>query len=113
MPGEYNFNHTYGDSLDRTITWKDSSLDPVDLSGYSAHMQVCDPRGSVVLNLSTAGATIVLGGAAGTIQLVASPTLMSFPPKTYLYDLVLTSSSSFKSTILQGEFVLNSKITQG
>jgi hypothetical protein len=113
MSGEYNFDHIYGDTLNRTITWKDSSNVAINLTGYTARMQIRTPQGELILTLSTTDSSIVLGGSAGTIQLVAAATTMQFATTLYLYDLVLTSGSGVKTTILAGRFTLNQKVTQG
>lgn len=69
-----------GETWSRILTWKDPTGTPINLSGYTAKMQIrVAPGTAVLLEFNTTPATgkadIALGGALGTITLTASATL--------------------------------------
>ena len=107
-PGQYTLNIYKGATLDITFTYKDSAGNPVNLTGYTARLQV---RASVdaaafLLELTTAlvaGSGIVLGGAAGTIQLVApAAATAAYTWDEGVYDLELISGTGVVTRLLQG-----------
>ena len=77
--GIYDITADQGSTFSRRITWLDSAGAPIDLTGYTAKMQVRETVDStaVILELSTVNSRISLGGAAGTIDLTASATVMT------------------------------------
>lgn len=101
MPGTCNFSVRAGDTFLRTITWKDSAGDLVNLTGYTAQMVVSDSDGSAVITL-TGGSGITLGGSAGTIGLQAQTS--GIDPGCYSYFLKLTSGTGIITTLLVGSF---------
>jgi len=107
-PGQYTLNIYKGATLDLTFTWKDSAGVLVNLTGYTARLQVRESvdAAAFLLELTTtlvSGSGIVLGGAAGTIQLVAPAT--STDDYTWdegVYDLELVSGAGVVTRLLQG-----------
>ena len=94
--------------------WKVDNL-PVDLTGYTADMQVRKfvDSTSVLVELSTANGRITINGALGQINLTltAAQTAALSPADSYVYDLNLTSPSGYVYKILQGTFILNASVT--
>lgn len=83
------------------LTWK-ADGDPVDLTGFTAKMQLRKTYGTPVLVELTDGDGIVLGGADGTIDLtIPAPLTLDLPP-TSLYDLVMTSAGGQVTRLVQG-----------
>lgn len=79
-----------GSTVDVTMTWKDETGTPINLTGYTARMQLRPSVSSstVTLELTTVNGRIVLGGVAGTIQLLVPATTMAgLRPDSYEYDL--------------------------
>lgn len=83
-----------GASFDNTYTWltgnTESTATPVNLTGCTAKAQIRPKIGSpeVLLELSTSNNRIVLGGAAGTIQLkVSDEDTALFSWNAGVYDL--------------------------
>ena len=72
----YDFEIEQGTTLNKQMVWKDSTGAPVDLSGYTARMQMRPSVSSdtVLLNLTTENGGITLGGTAGTIDLYVGAT---------------------------------------
>jgi len=79
------------------LIYKDGQGSPIDLTGYQARMQVRAKYASPdppALDLSTAAGSIVLGGAAGTIQAKATAEMTAgLTIKRGVYDLELVPPS--------------------
>lgn len=104
-----------GATFRQTFTWQTGSPSvPVDLTGYSAHMQVRDAPGTlpVLLDLSTANGGIVLGGTAGTVTLYASATTTAaLAWSKGRFDLDLTAPNGDVIRLLQGGVVVSPEVT--
>ena len=111
----YNIVCDQGATFDRTLTWKDNNGNPVDLTGYTARMQVRSVVDSsvVLLSLTTANSRIVLGGVAGTVQLTVDPTVMAaVAGGQYVYDLELVSAGGSVSRLVMGTFTVRDEVTR-
>jgi hypothetical protein len=115
MPaGIYNIEAEQGSTLLRTLTWQDSSGTPIDLSNYTARMQVRRNLSDVtpVLSLNTTNGGIVLGGALGTIEIVATDTQMAaIEQGSYLYDLEMVTVTTV-TRLVQGSFIVSGEVTR-
>ena len=105
-----------GASFNYDLTWKLNNV-PVDLTGFSARMQVRETYDSTAVTFAlTSGSGITLGGTAGTIYLEASPTataLLDGTPNTqYVYDLELVSGASAVTRLVQGRFFIDPEVTR-
>ena len=119
--GNYNITIGADEGLDLTFTYKDANGNPVDLTNYHATLQVRPGEGNNTLYLEfddtgggTAGCSIVLGGAAGTIQIIADITQMvSFLTfEKAKYTLLLHPPATVKrERLLQGDFIVDRGIT--
>jgi hypothetical protein len=113
--GTYNIVADQGATFTRQLTWKDSAGSPVDLTAYTARMQLrtsVEAAGSAVLSLTTENNRIVLGGTAGTIDLsVEASAMESVAASTYVYDLELVSGSVV-TRLVQGTFELRAEVTR-
>lgn len=92
--------------------WKIDNL-PVNLTGYSAKMQVRQFTDSAVtVELSTANGKIVIAPGLGQINLTLTATqTAALTANTYQYDLNLTAPDGYVYKILQGAFVVNESVT--
>jgi hypothetical protein len=87
---------------------------PRDLSGWDARMQVRDglEASTPVLSL-TVGSGITLGGAQGTIDLLATDTqTKDLTAKAYDYDLELIEPSGKIRRPLAGKFIVGREVTR-
>lgn len=112
--GKHDMVLDQGSTFTRQITWKDSTDSPVDLTGYTARMQIRSTvRGAnTVLSLTTENGRIALGGAAGTIDLtIAATTTATLEPTTYAYDLELVSGSVV-TRLLYGSLTVRGEVTR-
>ncbi|MDA8319686.1 MAG: hypothetical protein M0030_07750 [Actinomycetota bacterium] len=112
MPGSWDFTVVQGATFDQTLTWKYNGS-PVDLTGWSAHMQIRSvPGGLLYSDLTVTGGQITLGGTLGTIRLVLDAAVTAaFTWDSGYYDLMLTSPSGAVTCLLSGRFVLQAAIT--
>ena len=113
--GTYNFAAEQGATLERVITYKDSTGTLVNLTSYTARMQVrvAVETASFILELTTSNGGITLGGAAGTITLLVSATAMSaIPAATYVYDLEIVAPSGKVTRLIEGKFAVKAEVTR-
>lgn len=112
MAGSWNFSVLTGETFDRTLTWTVNGA-PVDLTGWSAHMQVRNaPGGTIYADISTENAGIVLGGQAGTIRLIIPASVTStWEFSAAFYDLLMTNTAGAVSALLEGKFLSQEAIT--
>jgi hypothetical protein len=111
--GVYNITADQGATFVRQLTWKDSAGTPINLTSYTARMQLRDgiQAGSAVLELTTENNRIVLGGTAGTIDLSVSASSMTLGAATYVYDLELVTGSVV-TRLVQGTFLVRGEVTR-
>ena len=115
MPaGLYNFAAEQGATLERVITYTDPDGVIINLTSYTALMQVRSTAASatVILELST-GSGITINGAAGTLTLLVSAADMTaLTPGSYVYDLEITSPGSVVTRLIEGKFAVKAEVTR-
>jgi len=114
IAGTYNIICDQGATFGRTITWKDANGDPVDLTNYTARMQVRSivTSDTVAVELTTEDGRITLGGALGTITLTIPATVTDdIEAGTYAYDLELVTGSTV-TRLLMGSFIVRGEVTR-
>ena len=113
--GIYNIIADQGSTFTRQLTWNDSAGSAINLTGYTARMDVrtsIDAAGAATLSLTTENGRIVLGGTAGTIDLsVAGTATAAVVAGDYVYDLELVSGSTI-TRLVQGTFTLRGEVTR-
>lgn len=116
MPaGTYNFAAEQGATLERVITYRDSAGALVNLTSYTARMQVraLVESTNFILELTTSNGGISLGGTAGTITILVSASDMSaIPAGTYVYDLEIVSPSGKVTRLIEGKFAVKAEVTR-
>lgn len=113
IPGKYNITCPQGATFHQQLTWLIDN-DPVDLTGYTARMQVREKYNSPIANLdlNTENGTITLGGALGTISIaVGASVTQGLVPKDYLYDVELDSGGEV-TRIIEGKFIVTPEVTR-
>lgn len=113
MAGRYDWTIISGTDFSPSLTWLDSSGQPVDLSGWSAHMKVRGwPTSALYADISTAAGTIGLGGTAGTITLlIAAAVTATIPAGVAKYDLFMTNLTPATSCLLFGDVIVRRGVT--
>lgn len=113
--GVYNITCNQGATLSRTLTWADPAKNPINLTGYTARMQVRETAASntVVLELTTSNTRITLGGTAGTVTInVNAATTTSLTPGKYVYDLEVVSGGGEVTRLVEGNFIVKAEVTR-
>jgi hypothetical protein len=113
IPGKYNLVCPQGSTFNQQLTWTINNV-PVNLTSYTAKMQVREKHISDVynLNLTTENGGIVLGGNAGTIRLIANATsTAAIIAKEYVYDLELNSGGEV-IRLIEGKFIVTPEVTR-
>lgn len=115
MAGRYDMTCLKGATFEEILTWKDANRDPVDLSGYTARMQVrlTARAPEVLIGLTTENGRIQLGGANGTVTLkIAASDTVTFPSTPHAYDLELEDSDGRVTRLVEGIFNIKSNVTR-
>jgi chitodextrinase len=88
---QYDIVIDRGSTFLLTFTYATSAGVPIDLTGYTARMQIRKKASApVIMELNTANGRIVLGGTAGTVTLTLSAAeTTTLPAGQYQYDLNL------------------------
>ena len=110
-PGRYNITVYQGTTFALSPVWKVDNL-PVNLTGYSAKMQVRDISNNLIVELSTSNGKIVITPGIGQIALaLTAAQTAALAVGNYNYDLNLTDSASNVYKILEGAFILKASVT--
>jgi hypothetical protein len=113
-PGPLNITIYQGTDQTIQILFEDPD-GPVDLTDWTAISQWRKTAASstVVLEQSTDDSNIVLGGVAGTIDLIYIPTdTEDMDPGEYEWDLRLTTSLGELKVLLKGTAALEARISR-
>lgn len=131
----WNFTLKAGANTSITMTWSDDNDQPMNLTGYTMEMVIRAFVGSPVALLtlssqSAAGSRIVLGGTAGTIELIfaaadtvnlhgiglplpSNPGLGGLPvSRLGVYDLQYTDPNGEIDYLLEGSVSLDPWVTE-
>jgi hypothetical protein len=115
-----------GQTFQDILTLQDSSGNPINLTGYTAEMQIRPyvqaPDPAFFTWTDTAG-NIVLGGTAGTIAFDIASSVTAVMAQTagvsdpnneqvWVYDMILTSSGGISERVIQGQFLLFPGVTR-
>lgn len=112
--GIYNATIDQGAVWSVIFVYKDPSDNPIDLTGYTAAMQLRQSYDSAAadLTLSTANGGIAITGATGTITVTATDEQTgALTPGYYVYDLELTSGANV-SRLVQGQITVAEQVTR-
>ena len=112
-PGKYNMICPQGATFAKQLTYAIDG-DPVDLTTYTARMQVREKHTSktAIVSLTTENGGITLGDDEGTIDLyITDENTTTIPAKDYVYDIELISSGEVYR-LLEGKFIVTSEVTR-
>lgn len=113
MADSYNFTLDQGSDWYLNITYKDSTGAPINLTGYTAAMQIRETASSTtsVLTLSS-GSGITITPLTGVLDLHATATqTAAIAAGKYQYDLELNNSGVI-TRIIQGVVTINAEVTR-
>lgn len=103
-----------GAEFNQRFIWKDGTGAPVNLSGYTARMQIRPALSSdtVLLSLTTENNRITLGGSAGTIDLTIGATATAALTRGGVYDLELVQTADDVVRFAQGAVTVSKEVTR-
>lgn len=111
----YDITIEQGATFQLNLVWKAPAGTPIDLTGYTARMQVREKVTSTtpLLTLTTENGGIALGGAAGTIAVTAAATLTDdIAVKRGVYDLELVSAGDVVTRLIEGCVTVSPEVTR-
>lgn len=113
--GQLDLSIEKGATYRKVLIWKDSSKNIIDITGYTARMQI---RSSVtapsfLVELTTENSRITITGAEGKIELYISDTDTSALQGTQgVYDLELISTTNDVIKLLRGNVSMVDEVTK-
>jgi hypothetical protein len=115
-PAKHNFFVYRGATFSEQIEWKDENGIAIDLTGFTARLHMRDTLEATTpfLTLTTENGGITLGGAAGTVDLLASATATSAISATSgVYDLELVAGDGVTVIrLLEGLVTISPEVTR-
>lgn len=112
--GTYHFSMEQGSTFTRSITYKDSNDTAIDLSGYTARMQLRKniDDSTTLIELTTSNGRITLGGVAGTVTIsISAADTAALNPVEGVYDLELVTGDTVEK-LLAGTFTIQREVTR-
>lgn len=117
--GSVNLSLRVGSTYRRTLIYQ-SGETPIDLTGWSARMQIREGT-TLLADLVSAGdpdptalvsGTLTLGGVAGTIvRLLTADQTAKLPVGVFPYDLKYTDSTGDEHYLLVGQISIEGSVT--
>jgi len=111
----YNLEIQQGATYSITATWAGSDGNLVNLTGYTARLQIRESYAATTTLISLTNASgITLGGAAGTIAITitAAQTTALSAPGFGVYDLELVSAGGVVTRLLEGDVTISAEVTR-
>jgi hypothetical protein len=122
--GKYSFTLEQGSTFERQLTYQDSNGVPIDLTSYSARMQIRPSPGSPTLYLTLSsslmpdgtglnmngltGANPTTSGTIGIVISAATSSMLTFDEAAYDLEIY---SGSYASRIIEGRVKLSKEVT--
>jgi hypothetical protein len=111
----YNFTLEQGTTTVKVITYADADGNPINITGYSARMQMRPSVGSQIkyLDLTSSPAVgIAINGPLGQITITISAATSATVPTDGVYDLELVDGASAVIRLLQGTITVSPEVTR-
>ena len=113
IAGIYNITMDQGAQWTLQVVYDNNNGTPIDLTGYTARMQVRPKFGSdnAVLTISSPSSGIVITPLTGTLNLTATTAQTGdIPGGFYVYDLEITSGGVV-TRLMQGSVTVRDQVT--
>jgi hypothetical protein len=111
----YNFEIEQGTTFNKSFVWKDSSKNPINLTGFSGRMQIRSSVKSadVLLSLTTENTRISITPLTGMVNiLIDATTTAAITWSKGVYDLELVGPGNVVTRLLQGEITISKEVTR-
>jgi len=113
--GYHHFIIEQGATFKHTLTLKDASDSLINLTGYSAEMDLRKNQddSSEVITLTVANNRITMGGSAGTVVLeISASDSSALLVGDGVYDIDLTDSNGKVDRIMEGTFSIRGNVSR-
>lgn len=114
IPLHVNFLCPQGTTFTESIDYTEDGV-AVDLTNYSAKMQIRESYNSKIPTVSLTSSTnggLILGGSDGTIVIyIAHGVTSTITPKDYVYDLIVTAGEEV-DRLIEGLFIITPEVTK-
>ena len=87
-----------------TVTYKDSTGTPVNLTGYTSQFALASSNQTI---LSLSSPTSITLNSAGVISIHATSTQTAIPAGQYNAELIVTSGAGVETSILKGNLIVS------
>ena len=114
MASVYNSTIDQGSDWYLTLVYQNSAGTAINLTGYTANMQLrlTVNSATAALTLSTASG-ITITGATGTIAIRATAVqTAALTAQNYVYDLEIVSSGGVITRLIQGTLTVSAEVTR-
>ncbi len=112
--GTYNITMDQGAQWTLTVVYDDNNGNPIDLTGFTAKMQLRKKFDSptAILTLESPSSGIVITPLTGTLQLTATTAQMTgIEGGIYVYDLEI-ASGGVVTRLMMGSATVRSEVTK-
>lgn len=113
--GIYDIYIEQGATYNQPLVWKDSSGTAVNVTGYTARMQIRKTidATTTILTLTTENGRITVGGANGLITLLVSAAdTAALTTFCGVYDLEVISPAGVVTRLLEGQVEVSKEVTR-
>lgn len=113
--GYHHFIIEQGATFKHTLTLKDATGTVINLSGYSAEMDLRKNQDdtSEVITLTVANNRIAMGGAAGTVTIeISANDTSSLQVGDGVYDIDLSDASGKVDRLLDGTYSIRGNVSR-
>lgn len=103
-----------GDTYLQNFIYKDDTQTPVDMTGWTAKMQIkqCAADEDPVLELTTENGRITLGNAGQINLAISAISTQDLPLGSFFYDFRRIDNSGNVRKLFEGSFLISRAITQ-
>lgn len=110
----HNFVIDQGADWYITFIYKDANGTAINLTGYTAALQIRDTYADSTTDLSlTSSSGITITAATGTLDVHATAAQTgAITAGNYVYDLEITSSGGVVTRLVQGKIVISPQVTR-
>lgn len=118
MALRHDFETGQGETFTTVVTWEigpdADNMEPVDITGYTARMQLRKKHNSPDAAISlTDEDGLELGGAAGTVAVTIAAALSSaIAPIKYVYDIELEAPDGAVKRLLAGTLTFTPEVSK-
>lgn len=111
--GNYTIKIDQGSDFSLVVEWKDPAGAPINMTGFSAKMDIRDRAGDPdLIDSFSVGSGLTITGAAGRVTLsITASESSAWDFDRAVYDLEVTSGGGAKTRLIQGAVLLSREVT--